>query len=227
MKAFLLVLILCTAASIVKAEGFQLPVMIDAGYQARFQSGRGWHGPEALLQLRFDKLFGNRDLALHHLAVGGFWETGFGYEPNPTRLAVMAGYGFGSDRGPTGGDFDISLTRTGDFPLTRSLMFNGYVQGMLGFISSRGTRGHDGQLQSQDALRLEGRAAFGFVAVELQTRMAFNFNLRDGRFIDSELAFGLELGRPILPVGLRVAYTHHFMERAGGGGVQVALRLVL
>lgn len=227
MKPTLIVLLLCAAAPLVKAEGYQLPVMIDAGYQARLQNGRGWHGPEALLQFRFDKLFGNRDLALHHLAVGGFWETGFGYEPNPARLAVMAGYGFGLDRGPTGGEMDISLTSTGAFPLTRSLMFNGHFQGMLGFISSRGTRGHDGRLQSQDALRIEGRAALGIVAVELQTRMAFNFNLRDGRFIDSELSFGLEIGRPILPLGLRVAYTHHFMERAGGGGLQVALRVVL
>jgi hypothetical protein len=201
-----------------EADVFQLPFLFDGVYQMRVHEDRGWHGMDAMFRLRPDQWFDNPDIRQHQLVLAGFWETGYRHDPNPTRFAVMAGYGWGADfvhSQREGEDSFLSLSDRGAFPLTRSGFFSSAFQVMVGFHSSRGTRGPDGKFESQDAIRFEHRVAGGALWFEFMASAAVNLNLRDGRFLDREVFVGIELARPIAPFGIRVGYSYMFFERAG------------
>jgi hypothetical protein len=211
-----------------KEEYFRLPVLLDGYYNWRFNGDSGWHGLDAMIRFRLDDLVFRREARTHEqFALTAFWETGYRFDPNPTRVSVMAGYSWGRDYHdyPTANDWNVTLSRLGGFPLTRSdfLTYNFMILG--GFHSSRGTRPPDGRLESQDALRFEFRGHIGWSVMQFEARLALHAVVRDGRFFDGEVYGGIIIGRPFLPGGIRVGYSYLGFERGGGGYVVLGIHL--
>lgn len=209
-----------------RTKPFRLPVLIDASYNWRVQPAQGWHGVDGMLRLRLDDLWLGQG-AYHQVALAGFFESGYAYDPNPTRAAVMLGYGWGKDFFDLADGNEWALVSTdGSFPLSRASTFAYGVQMLGGLHTSTATRGEDNMPRSADAMRVEVRGSAGALPMQLETRIAVHFNLRDGRFLDGEFYTGVVLGRPMLPFGIRMGWSYLFTERGGGGffvlGVVVA-----
>ena len=207
----------CAAEPPPPEKAFRLPVLIDASYNWRAQPTRGWHGVDGMLRLRLDDLWLGQG-AWHQVAVAGFFESGYAYDPNPTRAAVMLGYGWGKDFYDPGDANEWSVaTDDGAFPLTRTPAISYGVQFLAGLHTSTATRGNDDHPRSADAMRLEVRGSAGVLPLQLETRVAVHFNLRNGRFLDGEFYTGVVIARPMLPFGIRVGWSYLFTERSGGG----------
>lgn len=198
-------------------DPLRLPVLIDAAYNWRVQPTQGWHGVDAMLRLPLDRL-GVPHGRYHQLAIAGWFETGYAYNPNPTRAGVMLGYSWGVDTYEKGDDSHWRLFGMDQgFPVSRTPVFSYGLQMLAGFHSSVGTGGSAREPRSVDAFRLEIRGAVGAVGLQPETRLAVHLNLRTGRFVDGEFYTGLLAGRPMLPLGIRLGWGYLFTQRGGGG----------
>lgn len=216
---------------------WRLPFMVDAAglFRSDFDTS-GWYGAEVHLRVGVDRVFGpmwnfnQKLLAPHQLTFDAGWERGFGVSPNPMRAWFTSGYSFAVDYfGDEPGEWKVSLSRHGGFPLQRSTLFSVGTGLALGLHYGEGTQfaNTEGGLDHRAALRLQHWAFIGVGVVEFRLDGALNLNFDPGVFAEPEFSAGLRLGRPLSPVFVYIGWTWFAFENGGGSWFTVKLGIAL
>lgn len=131
----------------------------------------------------------------------------------------MHGYSFAADfYGDNPGEWSVSLSRHGGFPLSRSVLFSGGTGLSFGYHYGEGTQeANDPEgLDHRSAVRAHHWVFFGIGVLEFRLDGSVNFNLDPGVFAEPQAGAGIRLGRPISPVFIHLGWTWLPFERGGG-----------
>ncbi|MCA8919277.1 MAG: hypothetical protein KDB32_09370 [Planctomycetes bacterium] len=222
-----------------RTEPYRLPFMLDAAATLRTDGDSvGWYGADVQFRVGIEKLFGdllNFSPSIyedHQLSFDTGWERGFGVSPNPQRFWLTAGYSFAGDIYGTRAkdrDWQGSLSRRGEFPLTRSVLIAAGTGFSLGYHYGEGTQvANDADaLDHRSAVRAQTWGFLGLALFEFRVDAALNVNLDPGVFLEPEFGVGVRIGRPISPVFLYAGWSWLPFEQGGGHFLTLKLGVVL